>query len=297
MREAIITTETAITEKTTTVSSATQKNVPKVAHHGHALLSKKAKEVQFGKAHFYQHSIIMGDNPACSQGFPLTIDWECTDVVVVDAVPSNNDSMMTPKQQPPHHDIPANQVSFVTRQETSRQSSHSQSRVARISSNKKSNAAYDSEGTDVMDNSMSRLRLSAQERERILRSMGYQRQELIRLCKPVNIARAQRRKTVETLHLEAFQNVLQRTRKFVVSKLFLSPQKRQERQLLREWRRPTSTTTKNLDLVEESTLTAEDCWSVESNRGDNLTEIYSNGSFDLLELEVVLQDPAPGTEQ
>ena len=291
MQEAIITTETAITEKTTS-SSATQKNLQKVAHHGHALLSKKAKEVQFGKAHFYQHSIIMGDNPACSQGFPLTIDWECTDVVVVDAVPSNNDSMMTPKQ-PPHHINPANQVSFVTPQETSQQSSHSQSRVTCSSSHKKSNAAYDSEGTDVMDNSMSRFRLSAQERERILRSVGYQRQELIRLCKPVNIARAQRRKTVETLHLQAFQNVLQRTRKFVVSKLFLSPQKRQERQRLIQW---SSTTKKTSDLFEESTSTAEDCSSVESNRGDNLSEIYSNSSCDLLELEVVLEDPAPGTE-
>ena len=256
-QEAITTTGTAVTpnmvlaEKTTS-SSVMQKNPQEVAHRGHALLSKKTnKQVQFGKAHFYHHSIIAGDNPACAQGIPLTIDWKCIDVVVVNAVPSNKDSQMTPK--PPHHSNQANQV---TPQETSQQSSHSQSRVTGSSSNKKNNAAYDSVGPDVMDNSLSRLRLSSHERERILRSMGYQRQELIRLCKPVNIARAQRRKTVETLQLEPFQIVLQRTRKCVVSKLFMSSQKRQERQRLKQWRQPTSTTEKTLGLLGDGTSTA-----------------------------------------
>ena len=289
----------------TTSSSGIQKNPQEVAYHGPALLSKKPnKQVQFGKAHFYQHSIIVGDNPACADGFPLTIDWKCTNVVVVNAVPSNKDSQVTP-QQPPHDSNQANQanqVSFVTTYETSQQSSHSQSRVPGSSSSKTNNGGNNSSGTDVMENSISRFRLSSQEREHILRSMGYQRQELIRLCKPVNIVRAQRRKTVETLQLEPFQNVLQCTRKCLFSKLFMSSQQRQERQRLKQWRKPTSTTRKTLNLLGDATSTAATTKSCISSKiplhcgekeEDSLTETNSNSSFHLLALE----DPVPRTEQ
>eukprot|EP00934_Nitzschia_sp_Nitz4_P002073 Nitzschia sp. Nitz4//scaffold12_size214221//188083//188523//NITZ4_001532-RA/size214221-processed-gene-0.129-mRNA-1//1//CDS//3329535116//2073//frame0 len=42
------------------------------------------KQVQFSDITIYEHPYILGDNPACANGIPLTIEWEAQSETVRD---------------------------------------------------------------------------------------------------------------------------------------------------------------------------------------------------------------------
>ena len=157
------------------------------------------RRVRFGQAIVNDHYGIMGDNPACSEGFPLAIDWQRAEQHIVDLSP--------------------------TQGTTSHLASLLATREKQFS-------------LDRCDPSRPRtadeLKLSSMERESRLRQMGYSRRELVRLCKPVNLVRAQRRRTAETLSLQSFQTVLQ-TIGQGLKRVFWSPKKRAEHMRLRKF--------------------------------------------------------------
>ena len=136
------TTETTPPEETTTI--------PELGH---------KKMVRFDKALFHHHPQILGDNPACHEGVPLSIDWKAVETTTRDLSATDNETN-NPR-------------------------------------------------------SLTELYLTPHQRMHLSRHLlGYSLREIHQACKPVNIARKQRRRTLELLRfhkLHEFVEHLQRT--------------------------------------------------------------------------------------
>ena len=169
----------------------------------------RRRSVRFSFAEIHEHKIIAGDNPACSCGIPLTIDWERVHVTVVDA------------------------IAFQEAKHVSLQS---------VTNNHKQASSLSS--SQHVPSPPPVRYLSALVREKRLQEVGYSRQELVRLCKPVNIARAQRLRTEETLALAPAQEAVERLTKCFRNSLscLLSKQQRQERKRFQQWKQQQQTT-------------------------------------------------------
>lgn len=79
------------------------------------------------------------------------------------------------------------------------------------------------------------MRLKASQREECLLEAGYTRAELVRMKKPLTIIRKQRARTQETMGKEFLHEKIEKISRGV-KKLFISPQERQHRQYLKQWR-------------------------------------------------------------
>lgn len=69
-------------------------------------------------------------------------------------------------------------------------------------------------------------------RTQMLKDAGYSRRQIQELEKPINVVRAQRRRTLETLHLQTVQLATESARRRAVNILTLGRRKREERKLL-----------------------------------------------------------------
>lgn len=83
-----------------------------------------------------------------------------------------------------------------------------------------------------------------------LRQAGYSKLEIMRLTKPVNVARAQRRRTNETLHLEGLQHFTESFGRKAKNIMSFGKNKRQEKQLLRS--------SSSLDLTRSTVVSLEE---------------------------------------
>ena len=129
-------------------------------------------------------------------------------------------------------------------------------------------SVWDGSGSSSRPMAEDRLHLSAAARQELLQGLGYTRQELVPWCKAATVARAQRRKTVETLGLLPLHQALERTRKGVVH-LLLPPKQRQERQRLKQWRSVAHGPASSL----RTTKSLSDSWS--SNSTDSTSSILT----------------------
>jgi len=77
--------------------------------------------------------------------------------------------------------------------------------------------------------------LSATTREQFLRSLGYARSEIVEATKVVNVARGQRRRTRQTLHLIWLQEMEEKIVKKIKNILSLGKIKREERKFLEQY--------------------------------------------------------------
>mmetsp|Transcript_26373 Transcript_26373/g.55127 ORF Transcript_26373/g.55127 Transcript_26373/m.55127 type:complete len:303 (-) Transcript_26373:105-1013(-) len=148
--------------------------------------SSQKKSVSFSTAHYHVHATAMGDNPACLEGYPLTIDWKRLSTTLVDLTLHPHDHPSAPEQVPKR--------------------------------------------------SYTDLRLSARERERVLRAAGYTKAQLVQLGRPVNIDRARRSRTMETMSLHPLQDALKRASKSLSKSLCTNKTELQRRAYYKEWR-------------------------------------------------------------
>ncbi|KAL7560794.1 hypothetical protein ACA910_018392 [Epithemia clementina (nom. ined.)] len=161
------------------------------------------KCVSFDRAEIHYHPTLFGDNPACSTGYPLTIDWKEVgepEVVDLTTITLEEDVVAIDKPLP----VP----------------------------------------------------LPAWVREQRLRQAGYSKGQMVRLNKAVNVARAQRQRTLDTLHLAPLHQAWQCAKKRVGLCLTftLAPQKRHERRRLKLWQAPVANRFL-LNLTDEDTST------------------------------------------
>ena len=144
------TAEVTETEATTTTPPEETTTIPELGH----------KMVRFDKALFHHHPPILGDNPACHEGIPLSIDWKAIETTTRDLRPETDTETNNPR-------------------------------------------------------SLTELYLTPHQRMHMSRHLlGYSLREIHQACKPVNIARKQRRRTLELLRfhkLHEFVEHLQRT--------------------------------------------------------------------------------------
>mmetsp|Transcript_3365 Transcript_3365/g.7029 ORF Transcript_3365/g.7029 Transcript_3365/m.7029 type:complete len:318 (-) Transcript_3365:174-1127(-) len=175
------------------------------ASSGSSSSSNSQRRVQFTMAHFHEHAIIMGDNPSCMVGYPLTIDWDClrTRTVAIPPLTANGD---------------------------------------------KKGGGDDDDNQASTKRSYSEMRLKAKEREVKLKQAGYTKQQLVQLCRPVNIDRARRSRTMETMALHSFTDAMSRVSKKLGRVLLESSEEQQKRASLKQWRKgsgPSVTTSKS----------------------------------------------------
>jgi hypothetical protein len=77
--------------------------------------------------------------------------------------------------------------------------------------------------------------IPVQLREEILRNAGYSRAEIMKCTRDINIARGQRRRTYDTLHLQSIQLLTERITRKAWNVLTLGEHKRKERAILQEF--------------------------------------------------------------
>jgi hypothetical protein len=157
---------------------------------------KNIKRVTFGQTPIHEHPCVPGDNPSCSGGVPLTIDWKPIRVTVKELAEGQ-----TYKDKKGYHE----------------------------------------------------MRLSPEKRNSMMRLAGYSRQELIVLCKPVNIARARRSKTLETMSLQSLQEMLEWASKGL-RKCYMCKGEREKRRTCKQWSNNNASKTGHSIDVSNSTL-------------------------------------------
>jgi hypothetical protein len=77
--------------------------------------------------------------------------------------------------------------------------------------------------------------IPVQLREEILRNAGYSRAEIMKCTRDINIARGQRRRTYDTLHLQSLQLLTERITRKAWNVLTLGERKRKERAIIQEF--------------------------------------------------------------
>ena len=114
------------------------------------------------------------------------------------------------------------------------------------------------EATKPAGRTKSECALPPSMRTEILRRSGYSRMEIVQLTKPVNIVRARRKATAQSLRLAGLQELMESLVRKTRNILTLGRLKRQERQYLERWCGSTSKNNVPQEAFPTAAFTEED---------------------------------------
>jgi hypothetical protein len=199
------------------------------------------RKVVFAKVEIREHAIIIGDNPGCCNGPPLSIDWPCEKNCMFDfeAYEANR----------PERRVRAS------------------------------------------------MQMSKEIRIKLLKAIGYSYQDIVRLTKPVNIARAQRRHTIGTLQTQGLHESAENITRGLKNALTLGRRKRQERKFLEPYYGSSSSNTgviaQPTDVVSDSYASS---YADDDDDGENVwveEDLSKEEEEDESTLDVALLDGWP----
>jgi hypothetical protein len=155
--------------------------------------------VKFAKVEIREHAIIVGDNPGCCSGPPLSIDWSCEKKRVFDF--------------------------------EAYEASRPERRVR------------------------ASMQMSKEVRIKLCKAIGYSYQDIVRLTKPVNIARAQRLHTIGTAQTHGLHESAEKITRGLKNALTFGRRKREERKFLE----PYCSSSNNTLATQQSDVVSDYC--------------------------------------